>query len=578
VYSFIIVDDEPLIRKGILKKVRAFDRSLSFIGEADNGVDALTLIEEQQPDILLTDMRMPELDGKLLMRTVHQRYPAIKMIVISGHSDFDYMREAISAKAISYLLKPFSREELHEALRQAVEQLDEEHAAHLEAGAHLAEHESIGYAADVQTLLQSLLGLQSSPRAPQLRSRTCAPLQEAPRRLLLLACGDGPLSALPADTPPGTLKIPHPQGETLAFVLVPSQPERGRSDSPGLAMAELQYAQRLAAAWAAGSAGCCRIGAAPVLPDLSGLHEAQLAAVAALDRQLLREARRTGVFAEGETPLEGAARQPFGGERAASGVSDDDAEARVQRRAAGQQQPLDGDSEQRPLAADFAPGSESMAFADWGRAHELLFSIESGRTARVRELLDELFASYDRQPEATIGQLKSQCRIIVTEARRLLALHLKSDETSTPSRSLEAVLSAAFDRETLLAYLQQTLGGIASLLGQDSAYASGEVFDHIKHYLDQHYREELTLERVASLFYLNPSYLSHRFKDKTGENFTDYINRLRIEQARHLLRSTDDKVYRIAKTLGYDNPKYFFRVFKRLTGLTPEAFRNEERA
>jgi two-component system response regulator YesN len=75
------------------------------------------------------------------------------------------------------------------------------------------------------------------------------------------------------------------------------------------------------------------------------------------------------------------------------------------------------------------------------------------------------------------------------------------------------------------------------------------------------------------LFFINPSYCSYLFKEKTGENFNDFVNRIRIEKAKELLKSSPEKVYKIAKTLGYDNTKYFFRVFKKVTGYTPEEYR-----
>lgn len=460
-YSFIIVDDEPLIRKGILKKVQAFGRALSFAGEADNGSDALKLIEETQPDILLTDMRMPEMDGKLLMRTVHGRYPRLKMIVISGHSDFEYMREAITAKAISYVLKPFSREELHEALQQAMDQLDEEKQAHLEADAHLAESEMLSHAADVQTLLQLLLGIQPSNHSPLLRSRHSNSLLNA--RLVLLTVASPPsLTLLPESAPFDALMIPHPQSEQLTFILLPLPAGEAESDTLDEGG---RIAHHVAATAAAAGRLYCRVGVSLVRPDLTGLHHAYLEGIAALDRQLLGGGEPFAVF-------------------------------------------------HQLLTADH--GLQRELLSDWPRKHELFFRVEAGHAVRVQELVDDLVGFYSRQPHATLGQLKSQCRAILTEIKRLLAVHLKTDATPAPSRSLEVVLGVTFEPADILHYLQQVIGNITTLLGHHPVYDSGEVFDNIKSYLNQHYREELTLERVASLFYLNPSYLSHRFKEKTG--------------------------------------------------------------
>lgn len=80
-YKYIVVDDEVLIRRGMLKKIRAADFGdlLEFAGEANNGEDALALLESADPDIVITDMRMPEMDGKLLLQTLQQKYPNKKL-------------------------------------------------------------------------------------------------------------------------------------------------------------------------------------------------------------------------------------------------------------------------------------------------------------------------------------------------------------------------------------------------------------------------------------------------------------------------------------------------------------------
>ena len=74
-------------------------------------------------------------------------------------------------------------------------------------------------------------------------------------------------------------------------------------------------------------------------------------------------------------------------------------------------------------------------------------------------------------------------------------------------------------------------------------------------------------------FYLNRSYLSTLFKQKTGMKFIDYLNEVRIEKSKELLKDSNRKMYQISKAVGYDNPKYFFRIFKKKTGMTPEQYR-----
>ena len=111
------------------------------------------------------------------------------------------------------------------------------------------------------------------------------------------------------------------------------------------------------------------------------------------------------------------------------------------------------------------------------------------------------------------------------------------------------------------------------MLKPQSVYAVEDTIQRVKIYIQRNYQKNLTIEFLASLFYMNSSYLSHLFRKTTGEKFVQYLNSVRIEKAKHLLATTDRKLYQIAKTVGYDNNKYFFRVFKKWEGMTPEQYR-----
>ena len=97
--------------------------------------------------------------------------------------------------------------------------------------------------------------------------------------------------------------------------------------------------------------------------------------------------------------------------------------------------------------------------------------------------------------------------------------------------------------------------------------------DNVRNYISLHYDKDLTLEFIASLFHLNRSYLSSAFKSRTGISFVDYVNQIRVEKAKELLAKTDKKTYQIAQAVGYENAKYFFRIFKKIEGITPEQYR-----
>ena len=111
-YTVIVADDEEEIRRGIIKKVKWEELGFQVIGEAANGADALELVEKLEPDLLLTDIRMPFLSGIDLARSVREVCPTVQIAFLSGFDDFSYAQQAIQYNIISYMLKPISSLEL----------------------------------------------------------------------------------------------------------------------------------------------------------------------------------------------------------------------------------------------------------------------------------------------------------------------------------------------------------------------------------------------------------------------------------------------------------------------------------
>ncbi len=122
----LIVDDEPWARKVVRSLAKFDDMDMQVIGEADDGINALEMIEELSPDIVITDMRMPGMDGVELLRDIRERYPYIHIIAMSGYNDFIYLKEAIRSRAVEYLLKPINPAELNKALEQAKSLIERE--------------------------------------------------------------------------------------------------------------------------------------------------------------------------------------------------------------------------------------------------------------------------------------------------------------------------------------------------------------------------------------------------------------------------------------------------------------------
>ncbi len=125
-YKLIVVDDETVIRRGLVHGNPWESWGFTIVGQAEDGLDAIQKIEEQQPDVVLTDIRMPKYDGIQLMEYLNAYFPEIKIIILSGYSDFEYMNKSIKNNVFDYLLKPTQEEDFIELFSRLKEKLDSE--------------------------------------------------------------------------------------------------------------------------------------------------------------------------------------------------------------------------------------------------------------------------------------------------------------------------------------------------------------------------------------------------------------------------------------------------------------------
>jgi two-component system response regulator YesN len=223
---------------------------------------------------------------------------------------------------------------------------------------------------------------------------------------------------------------------------------------------------------------------------------------------------------------------------------------------------------------DYQAASADPVRMEWPLEEVFLFRMENGELNAVSELTGQLFDFYCSIPDCTLLDVKrhlehmsSRCSILLN-----VYLHIQNQETRAP-HNVQAIVNKLFSFDDLKQYYLQYFMNITRMVGSQSVYSTSDLVDRIQIYMQRNFQNNLTEDFLASLFYLNRSYLSQIFRKRTGMKFVDYLNQLRIERAKELLTSTDLKMYQIAKRVGYDNPKYFFRIFKKKTGLTPEQYR-----
>src|SRR5512134_502288 len=125
-YKVFFVEDEAITREGIRDNVDWQASGFEFCGEASDGEMALPLLRAAQPDVLITDIKMPFMDGLQLSKIMRERMPWVKIIILSGHDEFEYAQQAIKLGVTDYLLKPITVQDLQNALQKLTVQLDQE--------------------------------------------------------------------------------------------------------------------------------------------------------------------------------------------------------------------------------------------------------------------------------------------------------------------------------------------------------------------------------------------------------------------------------------------------------------------
>lgn len=124
-YTVVVADDEEEIRRSLVRRVKWEEIGFEVVGEAENGADALELVEKLEPDLLLTDIKMPFLSGIELARAVREVCPMVQIAFLSGFDDFTYAQQAIQYNIVSYMLKPISAKEIEAKLIKIKKAMDQ---------------------------------------------------------------------------------------------------------------------------------------------------------------------------------------------------------------------------------------------------------------------------------------------------------------------------------------------------------------------------------------------------------------------------------------------------------------------
>lgn len=486
----VIVDDEVLIREGLARMISKESSTFCVVGTFADGRQLLDELPSLQLDLVITDIRMPQIDGLELIRLLKSSHPQIRTLLMSGFVEFDYAREAIRSSAVDYLLKPINKEQLFEVLYN----LEKERKLQLEK----EEHQRTG-------LLLSLLHIEepsgvflsglSLPRSYFTVSIIKGGSREA-------VCTFADYLREEKEVLSDLLEV---HKGLLAWVRYSSHPPtlQEQREVTGISSPK----QRL------------HIGVSRSYSDPAKLRTAYLEAKLACD---------TGIY--NPQPLHYATIEEL-------------------------------DLADKAAGDPFTPVREPLI-------HDLQILNITGVEGWIHKLFSKLEAQ-QACPELILRSLQQVEETVRNELQEFEAVHRQENRPR-----LEEQIRGCMSFREIEELFTSILTSVLSEIRTHRLEMSGKAVETVKRWVSAHYNQHADLNTLAGMVFLTPSYLSKLFKQETGLTLTDYIIEIRIRKAKQLLKNAPDlKVHEIGTEVGYPDPAYFNKLFKKVVGVTPNEYK-----
>ena len=532
-YQIMLVDDEKGVRNSIKAKINWGELGFEIVSEASSGIEALKLLEEGPlPNVVISDIRMPQMNGIEFIKICKKHYPGLRVVVLSGYSDFEYLKAAIQLGVKDYLLKPVARIDLTEMLGRL-------------AGDIRTEQENIQ--AQQLELIQrnEQLRLLQEHYLLQLVKEEWYSLPAVKERLLQLQLASLAVDSLHAQfaavemrVPPGRMSDPQERRDllNLAFqMLCRETASKWEGIYPFLDIAhssimyflivkkegvqEYNHTEIFIAELKR------NIGDYLKLESVAGIGEA----VEGLHR--LKNGYASCILSWSQSTVHKQGGNGLNGVLELTHAFTPEAERKLVQAI----ENLDMNAFRQQIQTIFPNESETPVFAFTFLALRLLLLFSS--VAKKYEIGSSSLQKYLWNCQMTISDYKSREEVMgqVYELSRLVMDEVKKTRFSNGQHMMEAV----------------------------------------RKYVEDNFCYELTLSSLADMFHLNETYLSGLFKQYVGTTFSEYVTSLRITKAEQLLKENELKLTDIAMLVGYSTSSYFSTCFKKNNGKSPKEYRED---
>ncbi|TCL61777.1 AraC family two component transcriptional regulator [Hydrogenispora ethanolica] len=523
-FKILIVDDEALIRNGIAQAVPWRELAIDEVRTAAGGAEALALMDSWRPDVVLTDIRMPGLDGLELLDRVRQLNPEAKVVILSGFDDFAYAQAALKLGAFDYLLKTSDIHDLVEVLGRALAALrsDREKQRRLELATPLLR----------ERYLNRLLYGGHPPAEFHEGLRLLGPGFGTASFLIALAELRSPEVAAMSDED-------REFGKVLVMEVVEELLGDGGSGFEGrddeLIVLGMNQAGLPEAAFREEFGRCCQ----QLLEAVAARFGLRLSIGISLpnpDWQTIRQSYHQAKQALECTGLAAGKIAWF--------------EAAANRCAA----------PTRPISS--------------GQEKVLLAALRVGDRAAVLESVQTIIGGIAQWPPIRLPQLRQTGIELFSIALRVLPeFEIDAAELYGKDFLYFEEMQRIGSLEQLRQWLFAKLTLLADYIRDHKILKHKQVVEEARSYMAEHYHEPLTLNRLAGVVHMSPNYFSSVFSNELGQSFLEYLTELRVEKAKQRLGDPDAKAFEVGAGVGYENPQYFSKIFKKYTGMTPTEYR-----
>lgn len=562
-YRVLLVDDEEDVREGLVIEVDWEALDLRIVGLAENGREALEMAERVEPDIVVTDISMPFMDGLELARRLRERNPLVKVVILTGYDEFDYARQAVSLSVDEYLLKPFSAGHLTELLTRLRAQMASE-VAEREDVQQLRDHYYTSLPLVQADLMATLLHRQKSPAYIHDKAKQCGLNLNGERYgvsvLTLHMEGEGKknghqVGAIPQESirtdNVSENKGNHGSGGSL----------RQSEDAELKQFAALNIAEEVWKEQGAGHAFMHQEAIVLLFIDRWGQGEGEKRQQHALEnviRSINHYLRIPATVGSGSM---------------VDSLSD-----------------VKHAYEDALLALDYrlVPGTDSLIYiADVERqtAGKLRFdelkqqaltrTLKAGTRTELEDALEIIFR------EITVEHGRGDIQLYLIE---VLTTVWKAAQAS--GEDMEDIFGSGFQlyadmfRLPGLSEAQDKVREVCVLVQHRIASGRQHVYKDIVEqalrFTKEHYADpDLSIQKVCGYLHISSGYFCGIFKKEVQLTFLQYLMQIRMEAAKELLRSTELKSFEIAERVGFAEPNYFSFCFKKHIGVSPKEYRKQ---